>query len=166
MQFVVRCKCVCKSWSTLVSDPYFQTLDIEGSVRLCKFYLGPESRLSLYVWDLKEDDEWCFKELVDLHPFLPSVPMTYRLLAFDPNDEDILYLWRKEQPSETLDILMCNIRTLTATEISQKFSSSSTFPLRSFQFVLPWWRWPTPVSRLNQLLRTVPQHSKALQLPP
>ncbi|PRQ26210.1 putative F-box domain-containing protein [Rosa chinensis] len=109
----------------------------QGCVRLCRLCRGL-GRCSLYVWELKGDDdhegdgggsEWCLKKLVDLRPIISSLWGSYELLAFDPNDEDILYLWR---------INWENIRKLTVIEISQKFSSSCL--LRTFPFVLPWWR--------------------------
>ncbi|XP_004292609.1 PREDICTED: putative F-box/kelch-repeat protein At4g22430 [Fragaria vesca subsp. vesca] len=128
-----------------VHHGHSSTCVCQGSVRLCHFDYGRE-RYSLSVWDLKEDEEWCFKELVDLHPLMSSFPVGSRLLAFDPNDQDILYIWRKEYTSNASDILMCNIRKLTVTEI---FQFKACVSLNSFPFVLPWGRWPTPVPRLN-----------------
>ncbi|KAK9945413.1 hypothetical protein M0R45_010932 [Rubus argutus] len=125
-----------------------------GYLRLFRLYPGPSC--TLYVWELKEEDEagrckmmkWCLKERVVLDK-LASELESFRPLAFDRNDEDLLYLWRipRYTAASHGPMVMCNIRTMTVTEISQKLPCR--FRIDAFPFVLPRWRWPTPVPRLE-----------------
>lgn len=69
-----------------------------------------------------------------------SLPTTGYPLAFDPNNDDILYLDVDEE------LCLCNIRTRDLMKLVGKDDvdvDGCFFPL-----VLPW--WPTPVPRLQK----------------
>ncbi|TQD95851.1 hypothetical protein C1H46_018593 [Malus baccata] len=103
---------------------------------------------SLYVWELKEEDnqgdgKLCLSEhrVCSLDPEMyhdDAYPLT--LASVDPNNKDVWYL-RVNQ-----DIVMCNIHTREWSTIAE--NSAIVTSIYFFPYVLPW--WPTPVPRLPQ----------------
>ncbi|TQD88258.1 hypothetical protein C1H46_026139 [Malus baccata] len=67
------------------------------------------------------------------------------VLAFDPNNEDILYL------ELSAHIVMCNIRARKARKTSRitpvNYAAIGNSMMAVFPYMLPW--WPTPVTRLK-----------------
>ncbi|XP_062021207.1 uncharacterized protein LOC133737719 [Rosa rugosa] len=115
-----------------------------GYLRMCYYQ---EADDTLYVWDWKEEQdcdqneagssELCWKQ-TGVYSLGLRMASVGELLAFDPNNDDLLYLDVDEE------ICLCNIRTGNLSELVGKSHvnvNGDFFPL-----VLPW--WPTPVPRL------------------
>nr|XP_028964160.1 F-box protein At5g49610-like [Malus domestica] len=120
-----------------------------GVVRMSDFHRDTRT---LYVWDLKEQDDdsvaeggskLCLskQEVYSLdQEMYPDDAQVVQRLNFDPNDEDIFYL------EVDGDIIMCNIRTRKWSKIVENTTLDQ--PLWFYLFVLPW--WPTPIPSLRQ----------------
>ncbi|CAL9015541.1 unnamed protein product [Prunus brigantina] len=123
------------------------------------------------VWDwdweghgqVKETAKWCLVDTARMFDLISANPLTKKwndehhgrtkrvlVLAFDPNNEDVLYLQLFGR------IVMYNIgaRTLKETTWTTQFTpfilrsgGRSVFPV--FPFVLPWWPTPILTSRSN-----------------
>ncbi|PRQ52033.1 putative F-box domain-containing protein [Rosa chinensis] len=114
------------------------------------------------VWELKDDvdddvnDWYNLTGIIDLSTMVFGNPLTREwgfysktplldsimVLAFDPNNEDILYL-------ELFDhIVACNIseRAIKGTTLTIPYRSTVRFGRGVFPFVIP--KWPTPPPRL------------------
>ncbi|KAL6285227.1 hypothetical protein ACE6H2_009617 [Prunus campanulata] len=120
-----------------------------GCVRMCDFNVASKT---LYVWELKEQDhdrmvnaaagKLCVSNhrIYHLDPeTYPDDPITCTMQAFDPNNEDILYL-RVDG-----DIIKCNIHTREWCKIVRQCPVANGY---YYRIVLPW--WPTPVPRLPE----------------
>ncbi|CAL2276011.1 unnamed protein product [Prunus armeniaca] len=126
-----------------------------GCLRLC--YLDVDTN-TLFVWELKGEKEdhcdvlvvdgaakLCFKHKKTIYPldqmFWDHDGLVLELLAFDPNNENCLYL------NIGGDIISCNIITRKWSKVAS-LESGINVNSYFYPFVLPW--WPTPVPRLPQ----------------
>ncbi|XP_024155859.1 uncharacterized protein LOC112163839 [Rosa chinensis] len=119
-------------------------------LRLCQLCQLYRKQCILHVWELKEVQEeqlvnqgnskWCLTYKVSLEQIVWQDPkidlnwMSSKLLALDPNNDDVLYLKLDGQ------IVICNIRT-SELKITKLLVINGVFP-----FVFP--SWPTPVPKL------------------
>ncbi|KAL6227257.1 hypothetical protein ACLB2K_001216 [Fragaria x ananassa] len=134
-----------------------------GRMRLCQlFAIGHRYDIAetfLRIWELREDDDdrWCLIDTLSIeHIFwwenpssiklppednLVLTPDTTTVLAFDPNNEDILFLQMRQH------VFMCNItdKTVALTNVT-RYQSIYGFERSVSPLVLPW--WPTPVPTL------------------
>ncbi|KAL6136108.1 hypothetical protein ACLB2K_061409 [Fragaria x ananassa] len=135
-------------------------LTVSGErLRLCQFYNEPPCPI-FYVWDLKEDDhevdgvggkkvQWCLKEKIVLDEFMEW--MYWKPLAFDPNDEDILYtlIYYPRKNPEFSRLCKLNIRKFASVfrMLSKRMPGQNR--IEAFPIVIPRQRLPTPVPRLD-----------------
>ncbi|KAL6214435.1 hypothetical protein ACLB2K_013869 [Fragaria x ananassa] len=115
-----------------------------GGLRMCYYQ---EEEDILYVWDWREEggcdqngagiSELCWKQTGVYSPGLEP-DSVLELLAFDPNNDDMLYLLDVHE-----EICLCNIRT---GDLSRLVGKDHVNVFHFFPLVLPW--WPTPVPRL------------------
>ncbi|KAI5321987.1 hypothetical protein L3X38_031059 [Prunus dulcis] len=145
---------------------YVQCLGVcQGRLRMCHYDMeDPYKRGIVCVWELKEVEEddqkadgiagrlmkWCLikklvlDEIVAENPDIAKWPATggwwwlASVRAFDPNDEDILYLHLDE------DIVACNFRTRTW--FTRQRTDSEFHPwAKANAFPLSLKRWPAPL---------------------
>ncbi|KAM1138988.1 hypothetical protein PS2_036534 [Malus domestica] len=108
----------------------------------------------LSVWELKDDDQadncagkWCLAGSASVSRMVMRNVLINKVgvLAFDPINDDILYL------ELSAHIVMCNIRVRRARKTSRitpvNYAAISNSVMAVFPYMLPW--WPTPVTRLK-----------------
>ncbi|XP_021828683.1 uncharacterized protein LOC110769083 [Prunus avium] len=145
---------------------YVQCLGVcQGRLRMCHYDMeDPFKRGIVCVWELKEVEEddqkadgiagrlmkWCLIKKLVLDEMVAENPDIAKwraeagwwwlasVRAFDPNDEDILYLYLDE------DIVACNFRTRTS--FTRQRTDSEFHPwAKANAFPLSLKRWPTPL---------------------
>ncbi|KAL6275848.1 hypothetical protein ACE6H2_019449 [Prunus campanulata] len=139
----------------------------QGRLRMCHYDMEDPSKSGIVcVWELKEDEEkddqkadgiagrlmkWCLIKKLNLNEMVAENPdiakwlaeaggwWVARVRAFDPNDEDILYVNLDE------DIVACNFRTRTSFTRQRTDVIGSELHPWAKAFPLSLKRWPTPL---------------------